>query len=94
MYEPMKFFVRAGSFILLIGSLFGFRYLYFFLFGARKGGHMQSLLLGTTLMLMGFTVIVVGLLADIIAANRRLNEDTLYNIKKMKLEKKQETVAR
>jgi hypothetical protein len=63
------------------------RYLYFFFFGAKTGGHVQSLLLGVVFAIMGFMMIVVGLLADIIAANRRLNEEILYRQKKGQFKK-------
>ncbi|MFA6635556.1 MAG: glycosyltransferase family 2 protein [Candidatus Omnitrophota bacterium] len=82
MYEPMKFFVQAGSLILFLGGLLGARYLYFFLFGAKRGGHLQSLILAAVLLLSGFILMVAGLLADVIAANRKLNEEILYRLKR------------
>ncbi len=82
MYEPMKFFTKVGTVILSLGALLGVRYLYFFFFTARRGGHMQSLLLGAILFLSGFILVVIGLLADVIAANRKLNEEILFRLKK------------
>ncbi|HNX90591.1 MAG TPA: glycosyltransferase family 2 protein [Candidatus Omnitrophota bacterium] len=82
MYEPLKFFTRVGGFLLALGAITGVRYAYFFFFAAKKGGHVQSLILGSILCIIGFLVIVIGLLGDIIAANRKLNEETLYRIRK------------
>lgn len=82
MYEPMKFFMRIGLMILFVSTLLGVRYLYFFLFGAKRGGHIQSLILATILAIVGVQLIITGLLADVIAANRRLAEETLYRQKK------------
>jgi hypothetical protein len=36
-------------------------------------------------MIVGFQVMVIGLVADLIGANRRLNEDILYRVRKMEL---------
>jgi len=82
MYEPMRFFVKTGSLIISISFLIGLRYMYFFFFGAKRGGHLQSLLLGAVLFIAGFLLIAIGLLADIIAANRKLNEETLFRVRK------------
>ena len=43
---------------------------------------MQSLLLAVTLILLGVMVMIVGLQADVIAANRKLLEDIRYEVKK------------
>ena len=51
---------------------------------------MQSLILAAILMIVGFQVIVVGLAADLIAANRRLSEETLYRVRKLELSAKGE----
>lgn len=88
MYEPMRFFIKGGSLIIFLSSLIGVRYLYFLFFGAKRGGHIQSLILGGVLFMAGFMMVVIGLLADIIAANRKLNEETLFRLKKSELSNK------
>lgn len=50
-------------------------------------GHVQSLILSSTLLLLGFETLIVGLQADIIAANRKILEDIQYRIKKMDYDK-------
>ena len=90
MYEPMKFFTKMGSVILFLGGLLGARYLYFFIFGAKKGGHLQSLILAAVFLLSGFILMVAGLLADVIAANRKLNEEILYRLKKQQSANKED----
>lgn len=89
MYEPMKFFMKIGAFITFLGVLLGARYLYFFLFGAKKGGHIQSLILCAILFIIGFVTMAIGLLADVIAANRKLNEEILFRLKKNEIETKE-----
>lgn len=87
MYEPLKMFFTIGSIIFGIGVLIGVRFLYFY-FSHRGTGHVQSLILAAVLMIVGFQVIMIGLLSDIIAANRLLIEEILYRIKKIEYERK------
>lgn len=88
MYEPMKFFVKIGSIFLSAAALLGVRYLYFFLFGAKRGGHLQSLVLAIIFTVIGAQLIFTGFLADIIAANRKLAEEILYRQKREQLKSK------
>lgn len=81
MYKPMRFFMILGSIPMIGGLLLGLRYMVFFVNG-NGGGHVQSLLLAVTLILLGTIMGVVGLLADVISANRRLLEDIRYEVKK------------
>ena len=86
MYEPIKTFFLIGGTIFSGGLFLSLRFLYFYLFTSHGGqGHIQSLILAAVLFIVGFQVMVIGLLSDIIAANRRLIEDTLYRVKKLEL---------
>jgi len=87
MYEPLKTFSMVGLTVFGVGLMISLRYLYFF-FSGDSAGHIQSLLLSALLMLLGFQVIMIGLLADLIAGNRRLIEDTQYRVKKMEISSK------
>lgn len=81
MYKPLKFFAILGGLIFGIGFLLGVRYLVY-LFMGNSAGHVQSLILAAILMMIGFQTIVTGLLADIIAANRKILEDIQYRVRK------------
>lgn len=86
MFNPFQIFMRAGAIILFFGLLVGCRFLfYYFLTGGT--GKIQSLILAAVLILIGFQVMIVGLVSDLISANRRLLEDALYRTKKMELRK-------
>lgn len=89
MYKPLKFFTILGIIPLLIGVGIGVRYLVL-LAGGAQGGHVQSLILSSILILMGFMTIVIGLQADIIAANRKLLEDIQFRVRKMEADADQE----
>lgn len=82
MYKPMKFFSIIGSVVFLLGAILGVRFLIFF-FTGEGGGHVQSLILASTLLLLGFQTIIVGLQADLIAANRKILEDIQYRVRKL-----------
>lgn len=81
MYKPLTFFSVLGGSIFLIGSIVGIRFLVYMFMG-QGDGHIQSLILAAVLLLMGFQTIVMGLLADVIAANRKILEDIQYRTRK------------
>lgn len=86
MYKPLRFFATVGSLLMTAGIITGIRFLFFFFIGMGNG-HIQSLLLAVTLILLGTMIIIVGLQADIIAANRKLLENIQYEVKKMAYKK-------
>ncbi len=82
MYEPFKVFVMLGSALLLGGGLLGLRYAYFWWLGDIRG-HVQSAVLSVLLLILGFQTLQWGVMADLIASNRKLIEDLLYRVRKM-----------
>ena len=68
--------------IFLLGFILGIRYLVFF-FSGGASGHVQSLILASTLMMMGCMTGIIGLQADIISANRKILEDVQYHVRKL-----------
>jgi glycosyltransferase involved in cell wall biosynthesis len=84
-YEPLKVFSYLGGVLLLLGLSVGGRFLYYYLVG-EGSGHVQSLLLMTILIVIGFFTVLVGLMADLIGGNRALLEDVLYRLRRMELD--------
>lgn len=82
MYKPLKFFGSIGAILFAIGLILGIRYLVFFFTGGAMG-HVQSLILASTLMMLGCMTGIIGLQADIIAANRKILEDVQYHVRRM-----------
>ena len=78
----MKIFTVIGSVFILAGTLIGIRFLFFY-FGGNGSGHVQSLILATMMIIIGFQTFVTGLQADIISANRKILEDIQYRVKKL-----------
>ncbi|MDY4975925.1 MAG: glycosyltransferase family 2 protein [Clostridia bacterium] len=87
MYRPFKLFATVGGVIFALGALLGCRFLFFYFTGTGQG-HIQSLILTAVLLMIGFQTITLGLLADVISANRKLIEDVQYRVRKMDYESK------
>lgn len=81
MYKPLKCFTYLAVGPLAVGFLIGFRFLYYMTLGSA-GGHVQSLILGCMLIIIGVITFMIGLVADVIAANRKLLQDTQYHARR------------
>ena len=91
-YEPLKTFSILGLVFFGGGVLIGLRFVYDYRFGLGQG-KVQSLILGAVLLIVGVQVMLIGLIGDTIAANRRLTEEILYlqrKAEKVEPEKKDE----
>lgn len=78
-YRPFRFFVSLGLVFLVSGLLIGLRFMWHYLSG-RGEGYVQSLILASVLLGMGFQTILVAFLADLLASNRKLLEDIRYKL--------------
>jgi glycosyltransferase involved in cell wall biosynthesis len=86
MYEPLKIFTYIGLSVIALGVVVSFRGIYNYLTQPYLGlRNVQSLLLAAVLMIIGFQVILIGLLADVISANRKLLEDLVYRVRSLEL---------
>lgn len=74
LYKPLRFFLYLGTLFLLPGLAIGVRFLLQYL-GGEGGGHVQSLILASVLLLTAVVVYAAGILADLVAANRVLLEE-------------------
>lgn len=81
MYKPLYCFTLVAVFPSVIGLGIGIRFLVYY-FAGRGGGHTQSLMLACTLLIIGFVTFVIGMLADVISANRKILEDIQYHLKR------------
>lgn len=81
-YRPFQFFSIPGAVLFGIGFLISLRFVYFFL-TTGGAGKVQSLILSALLMGIGSSLVVVGLLADLISVNRKLLEKLDWQILKI-----------
>lgn len=80
-YRPFQSFMAVGGVLFGAGLLIGTRFLYFFLTGAG-GGKVQSLILASILLGIGFQTMLVAFMADLLAVNRRLMEDVQCRLRR------------
>lgn len=92
MYEPLKVFTYLGLIVMGGGFVLTFPFLtsYFTEPALAPERHLQSLIAAAVLMIVGFMVLVIGLLADVNAGNRKLIEDLLYRVRLMELGAREE----
>lgn len=80
MYNPLSVFAALGASLTSLGMLPILRFLYYY---ATEGGagHVQSLVLGGTLVMLGFVSVMFGIVADLVGRNRQLLELTLERVR-------------
>lgn len=87
-YEPLRTFSYIALPFLLVGLLTWLRFFYFVLVGGSGiGRYLQSLTIGTGLLLVGVITLLFGIQADIASKHRQLTQETLYRLKKLELQK-------
>lgn len=89
MYRPLRVFTSISLIMILLGTAIGLRFVYYYivntLIGGQATGHLQSLILAAVLLIVGFQVLLIGLLADLIGFNRKIQEETLYRVRRLEL---------
>ena len=83
-YEPLKVFSYIGFGVFAVGFAFALRFLYYWATGTGYG-HVQSLIFSAVLMIVGFQILMIGLVADLIGGTRKLIEDLTYRVRAMEL---------
>ncbi len=84
LYEPLKVFLMAGGVTAGVGTFIALRFLTAYLAGSGRG-HIQSLILAAVLVIVGVQTMLIGLVADLIGANRSLLEDALFRVRELEL---------
>jgi glycosyltransferase involved in cell wall biosynthesis len=80
-YRPLRVFTTIGVIALLAGVAIGIRFLIAY-FSGTGGGHIQSLILSAVLLIAGFQTLLIGLVADLIGANRKVMEEVLVRVRR------------
>ncbi len=86
LYNPLRIFLILGSIPVGLGAALLVRFLWFYVTGNSPAGHVQSLILAVILVVIGALIWLAGILADLIAANRRLLEETVERQRRQSLE--------
>lgn len=86
MYRPLRLFTFIGIFMILSGVALGLRFIYLNYIVGQSAGMIQSVILSAVLLIVGFQVLLIGLLADLIGFNRKIIEDALFRIRRLELD--------
>lgn len=81
MYQPLKIFIGFGSVFVFAAMAIGLRFVYLW-WNNQGAGNVQSLILAAILSIIGFQTFGLGLLADLLAANRKLSEEVLFRLRR------------
>jgi len=73
-YRPFRFFMSIAFALFSLGMLLGLRFLYFWATG-NGDGHIQSVILASVLLGMGFQTGLIAFVADLQSVNRKLLEE-------------------
>jgi glycosyltransferase involved in cell wall biosynthesis len=84
LYEPLRVFMIAAGIVALPAAVIWARFLWFF-FNGEGTGHIQSLILGSTLMIIAVQFVALGVIADILAASRTIQHRTLERVRRVEL---------
>lgn len=80
-YKPLRTFFYCSLIPALTGLFLCLRFLYFYCIQQSASGHIQSLILAAVLLIIAFHLLFLGILADLTGANRKLIQETLFNIR-------------
>jgi glycosyltransferase involved in cell wall biosynthesis len=85
MYGPLPAFVWPALIFALGGAALVGRFLWFYFTSSGPTGHVQSLVLGAALLIVGFLLVMLGIISDLLRANRVLTERTLHRVRHIEL---------
>jgi glycosyltransferase involved in cell wall biosynthesis len=83
-YKPLRFYAFVGAIPFTIGTGLGIRWIVFFLEDSTRA-RVPSLILAAILILIGVQLWIIGVVADLIAVNRKLLEDIQLRLRRMEL---------
>lgn len=84
MYKPYLIFGWLSGILFIVGIIPFARYMYLAFVDHSSRGHLQSLIIGSLLLIAAFLCLVLNIIADLIRINRILIEDELEHTKKMR----------
>jgi len=85
MYGPLPAFLWPALVFALGGSVLVGRFLWHYFESAGPTGHVQSLVLGAALLIVAFLLVMLGIISDLLRANRILTERALHRIRHIEL---------
>ena len=84
-YEPLTVFSLLAGVLLLACLAAWTPFLWSWLVDGDRSGHLQSIVLGGVLFIAAVQVFAIGVLADVIAANRSVSQMILQRVRRLEL---------
>ena len=85
-YEPLRVFMAAAAVVGLIAAIIWIRFAWFYVVEGEGKGHVQSLILGAVLFIAAVQLAALGIVGDILAASRVLQQRTLERVRRVELQ--------
>jgi glycosyltransferase involved in cell wall biosynthesis len=85
-YEPLRVFMAAAAVVGLVAAVIWARFAWFYIVEGEGKGHVQSLILGAVLFIAAVQLAALGVVGDILAASRILQQRTLERVRRVELQ--------
>jgi hypothetical protein len=85
MYEPLRVFMTAAAIIGVVAAAIWVRYLIYLVDG-NGSGHLQSVIVGAVLVIASVQLAALGVMGDILAGMRTLQQRTLERVRRVELQ--------
>lgn len=82
-YQPLKTFLIIGGFFLLIGAIAGIIVLQHYFTTGIVTGKLPMALLSALFLMLGCQSVLIGIVADMLKSQRKVQDEILYRVKKM-----------
>jgi hypothetical protein len=86
MYEPLKVFMTAAALVGLVAMVIFGRFGYFYFIEDEGSGHVQSLILGAVLFIAAVQLAALGILGDVLAGSRVVQQRILERVRRVELQ--------
>ena len=84
-YEPLRVFTTIAVGLFTLALVAWIPFFYDWIVNGEREGHLQSIVLGAVFVLAAVQILVFGMLADSIAANRTVSQRTLERVRRIEL---------
>jgi glycosyltransferase involved in cell wall biosynthesis len=86
LYEPLRVFMTAAVLVGLVAAVIWGRFAWFYIAEGQGAGHVQSLILGAVLFIAAVQLAALGVMGDILAGSRILQQRTLERVRRVELQ--------
>jgi glycosyltransferase involved in cell wall biosynthesis len=84
-YEPLPVFGALALVFAVLGTLAWVPFLWDWIVNGDRTGHLQSVILGATLLISAVQLFAIGVIADLISAHRSVSHGTLERVRRIEL---------